>query len=76
MGLLQKFMVRNEPERMTNGTVSVTMGPERMGQMDLVFAFLIFLICLSSCIVLLASLSWELLVWLVCFDLLGLRRGY
>lgn len=76
MGLLQKSMVRNEPERMTNGTVSVTMGPERMGQMDLVFAFLIFLICVAACMVLGASLSWALLVGLVCFALVGLRRGY
>ena len=76
MGLLQKFMGRNEPERMTNGVGSVTMGPERVENMELLLAFFIFLGCVAACMVLGASLSWALLVGLVCFALVGVRRGY
>ena len=44
--------------------------------MDLLLAFLIFLIFVAGCMVLGASLSWALLAGLVCFFLVGLRRGY
>lgn len=44
--------------------------------MDLIIAFLVFLVCVAACMVLGKSLSWALLAGLVCFALVGLRRGY
>ena len=61
---------------MTNGVSGATMGPERMGNMDLIIAFLVFLVCVAACMVLGKSLSWALLAGLICFALVGLRRGY
>lgn len=44
--------------------------------MDLLLAFLVFLLFVAGCMILGASLSWALLAGLACFFLVGLRRGY
>ena len=75
-GLFQKFVRRKGLRWVTKATAGATMGPERMGEMDLLLAFFVFLSCVVACMVLEISLSWALLAGLVCFALVGLRRGY
>ena len=74
--LFQKFVRRKGLRWVTKATAGATMGPERMGEMDLLLAFFVFLSCVVACMVLEISLSWALLAGLVCFALVGLRRGY
>lgn len=49
---------------------------ERMEEMDLLLAFFAFLILAALCMAMGKSLSWALLGGLVCFVLVGLRRGH
>lgn len=72
----ENFQGKNRRKTDDKGHGRCYNGRERMGKMDLVLAFFVFLVGVAACMSLGASLSWALLAGFFCFFLVGLHRGF